>query len=46
MAESPSRILVQLRGKAFADDPYAMLEGAEVVESVADFHKTMPTQTR
>ena len=46
MTESPSRILVQLRGKAFADDPYAVLENAEVVENVADFHQTMPTQTR
>jgi protease-3 len=46
MTESPARILVQLRGQAFADSPFATIEGAEVIDSVADFHTSMPTQSR
>ena len=44
MAAEPSTILVQLRGKRFADDPYAAIEGAEVVSDIETFHARMPMQ--
>jgi len=44
MAEEPSKVLVQLRGRAFADQPFAEIEGATVVADVASFHKVMAKQ--
>ena len=44
MSETPSRVLIQLKGNAFADEPYATIENAQVVEDVAAFHLTMPRQ--
>ena len=46
MAESPSRILIQLKGKRYADEPFAAIEGATVIENVEAFHKRMPIQRR
>jgi len=46
MAAAPSRLLVQLKGSRFADDPFATIEGAAVAEDVAVFHKTMPRQPK
>lgn len=44
MAEMPSKVLVQLRGRAFANEPFAEIEGATVVDDIASFHKVMATQ--
>ena len=46
MVEAPSRVLVQLKGSAFADEPFATIEGATVVENVSLFHEAMPLQAR
>ena len=46
MVEAPSRVLVQLKGSAFADEPFATIEGATVVENVSLFHQSMPLQVR
>ncbi|PDH36355.1 MAG: peptidase M16 [Halieaceae bacterium MED-G27] len=46
MAESPSRILIQLKGKRYADEPFAAIEGATVIENVEAFHQRMPMQRR
>jgi len=46
MSDSPSRVLVQLKGTAFADKPFAAIEGAKIVEDVALFHQSMPLQAR
>ena len=46
MAESPSRLMVQLKGSRFAEAPFAQIEGATVVEDVAAFHESMPRQPR
>jgi hypothetical protein len=37
---------VQLKGTAFADKPFAAIEGAKIVEDVALFHQSMPLQAR
>jgi protease-3 len=44
MAETPSKVLVQLRGRAFANEPFAEIEGATVIDDIASFHKVMATQ--
>ena len=44
LSDSPSRILIQVRGERWQADPFASIEGATVVTSVEDFHATMPTQ--
>ena len=44
MVEDGARLLVQLRGRAFADQPFATLPNATIVESIEDFHATMPRQ--
>ncbi|MDG1064946.1 MAG: insulinase family protein [Luminiphilus sp.] len=44
MTDAPSRVLVQLKGTAFAEEPFAKIEGAEVVEDVSLFHQSMPLQ--
>ena len=44
LSDSPSRILIQVRGERWQADPFASIEGAIVVTSVEDFHATMPTQ--
>ena len=44
MSEKPSRILVQLKGRAYADQPFAEIEGASVITDIAAFHEAMPIQ--
>ena len=44
LSDSPSRILIQVRGERWQADPFAAIEGATVVTSVEGFHATMPTQ--
>ncbi len=44
LASNKSRILIQMRGKAFADAPFAVIEGASVIDDIAAFHKRMPKQ--
>ncbi|MEY2908950.1 MAG: hypothetical protein RLZZ602_1473, partial [Pseudomonadota bacterium] len=44
MSETPSRILVQLKGRAYADQPFAEIEGASVITDIAAFHEAMPIQ--
>ena len=46
MTEEASRVLVQLKGTAFADEPFAEIEGAQIVEDVSTFHQSMPVQPR
>jgi protease-3 len=46
MTEAASRVLVQLKGTAFADEPFAEIEGAQIVEDVSTFHQSMPVQPR
>ncbi len=40
----PSRILIQLRGERWSDSPFAVIEGAKVIDSIEAFHKGMPLQ--
>ena len=44
LSDSPSRILVQLRGQRWEGAPFASIEGALVVDSVEAFHEAMPLQ--
>lgn len=44
LREDPSRILIQLRGKRWQDQPYASIEGAKLIDSVEAFHEMMPRQ--
>ena len=44
LSDSPSRILVQLRGQRWEGEPFASIEGALVVDSVEAFHEAMPLQ--
>ncbi len=44
LREDPSRILIQLRGKRWQDQPFASIEGAKLIDSVEAFHETMPRQ--
>ena len=44
LADNPSRILIQLRGQRWQDQPYAQIDGATLVENVEKFHETMPRQ--
>ena len=46
MTDNPSRILIQLRGRAYADDPYATIEGAQVITDIKAFHESMPVQAK
>ena len=46
MAEAASRVLVQLKGTGFADEPFAEIAGAQIVEDVSMFHQSMPIQPR
>jgi protease-3 len=46
MVEAPSRVLIQLKGTAFASEPFAEIEGAQIVEDVSLFHQDMPIQPR
>jgi len=45
-SEERSRLVIQLRGKRFSDEPFATLDGAVVVEDVDQFHRDMPVQAR
>jgi len=45
-SEDRSRLVIQLRGKRFSDEPFATLDGAVVVEDVDQFHRDMPVQAR
>ena len=45
MAESTrARLLIQLRGRAFASEPFAVLPNARVIDDIEAFHKTMSQQ--
>jgi protease-3 len=44
LADDPSRILIQLRGQRWQDQPYAELEGATLIDNVEAFHEGMPRQ--
>lgn len=46
VSEAPSRLLIQLRGQRFRDQPHARLPGARVVELPGEFHREMPRQPR
>ncbi|MBT42309.1 MAG: peptidase M16 [Idiomarina sp.] len=39
-----ARISVQLRGEKFAEQPFADIPNMTVIESLSDFHQTMPKQ--
>lgn len=45
-SEDRSRLVIQLRGKRFSDEPFATLDGAVVVDDVDQFHRDMPVQAR
>ena len=44
LTEDPSRILIQLRGQRWQDQPYASFDGANLIDSVESFHAIMPRQ--
>ena len=44
LSSEPSRILIQMRGERWQAEPFAMIEGATVIESVEAFHEQMPLQ--
>ena len=46
LAKAPARLLVQLRGERFREEPYAGLPDALVVDSPSQFHREMPRQQR
>ena len=37
LSSEPSRILIQMRGERWQAEPFAMIEGATVIESVEAF---------
>lgn len=45
-SEERSRLVIQLRGKRFADEPFATLDGSLVVEDVDQFHRDMAVQVK
>ena len=44
LSSEPSRILIQMRGERWQAEPFAMIEGATVIESIEAFHEQMPLQ--
>lgn len=44
LVDEPSRILIQIRGERWQDEPFAKIEDAMVVDSVEAFHDQMPRQ--
>ena len=44
LGDSPSRILVQLRGQRWKEEPFASIAGALEIDSVEAFHQAMPLQ--
>ena len=44
LVDSPSRILVQLRGQRWQEEPFASIDGALEIDSVEAFHQAMPLQ--
>lgn len=44
LADHPSRILIQLRGERWSDDPFAVIAGGSVIDSIEAFHQHMPVQ--
>ncbi|MFO7551829.1 MAG: insulinase family protein [Haliea sp.] len=46
IGEDRSSLLLQLRGTRFADAPFAVLPGAEVISGLAEFHARMAVQDR
>ena len=44
LREDPSRILIQLRGQRWQDQPYASIDGENVIDGVEAFHEMMPRQ--
>lgn len=45
-SEDRSRLVIQLRGKRFGDEPFATLDGSLVVEDVDQFHRDMAVQAK
>ena len=44
IADDASRILIQLRGQTFSNQPFAVVEEAEIIDNVEDFHQSMSIQ--
>lgn len=44
LGDKPSRILTQLRGRKFAEEPLAEILGSRVITDVEAFHQEMPVQ--
>lgn len=45
-SEDRSRLVIQLRGKRYADEAFATLDGGVVVDDVDQFHRTMTVQAK
>jgi protease-3 len=45
-SEERSRLVIQLRGKRFADEAFATLDGGVVVDDIDQFHNEMAVQAR
>ena len=45
-SEDRSRLVIQLRGKRFAEEAFATLDGGVVVEDVDQFHRDMAVQPK
>ena len=44
LSEDTARISVQLRGTGFSQQPFATIEGQQVITDLAEFHRQMKTQ--
>lgn len=44
LIDNPSRVLIQLRGERWSDEPFATISGGRVISSIEDFHADMPLQ--
>jgi protease-3 len=45
-SEERSRLVIQLRGKRFADEAFATLDGGVVVDDIDQFHSEMAVQAK
>ena len=46
IGDQSAKLMIQLRGRSFADRPFADVTGATVIDSTEAFHDTMPVQPR
>ena len=44
LSNDAARISVQMRGTGFSQQPFATLEGQQVITDLAEFHRQMKTQ--